>query len=223
VNVLVLATLPRAIRWVDTVPKIFYKHSVNPQNCILVRPRLHHICTANVPTSPLSEIARFHSLLPHLVKDLAALRPSRKHWCRCGRNRSRDVFVLLFLGSRIIVFCATSSTTARTSGSGIGIFTSDPHRNCSASFFFPALPKESPPCEEKNAIEERLRPPEMSGRQRQLDETRPAFGPVRENSFPTSRPAPRSCGRVSYAGLKSLSTRARSPERHPPVHTRGSM
>jgi len=90
-----LSTEP--FRWVDTVPKIFYKHSVNPQNCILVALRLHHIShrqRSNI--AAVFEIARIHSLLPHLVKDLARPPSKPKHWCRCGRNRSRDVFVFVY-------------------------------------------------------------------------------------------------------------------------------
>src|ERR1700674_3004129 len=83
------------------VPKIFYKQSINSQNGILVALRLYYIAhgqRSNV--AAVLEISRIERLLPHLVENLAALRPSRKHRCGRGRDSSRDVLIfVVFLGS----------------------------------------------------------------------------------------------------------------------------
>ena len=85
----------------DAVPKVFHEQSINSQNRIFVALRLHHIAHGQCPNiSAFLEISRIQRRLPHLVENLAALRPCRKHRRGHGRDRSRDILVfVVFLGS----------------------------------------------------------------------------------------------------------------------------
>ena len=100
-DVLVLAAFDRAVRLVHAVSNIVHKHSVNSQHGIFVALRLHHVAhgeRSNI--AAVFEVSRIERLLPHLIEDLATLRPCLKHRRGRGRDRSRDVLVfVVFLGS----------------------------------------------------------------------------------------------------------------------------
>ena len=85
----------------DAAPEILHKHGINAQHGILVPLYLDHVAHGQRShIAAVFKISRVERLFPHLVENLAALRPFRENWCRTCRDRSRDVFVfVVFLGS----------------------------------------------------------------------------------------------------------------------------